>query len=81
MFPAVPTRNRTSGHANQTANCPLPEGSGKVTTAAKRVSTGDAIRRLAEKKTAPTYKAPRGNQKTDQRAVDYEVRRLESVLA
>ena len=56
-------------------------GERKVTTAAKRVSTGDAIRRLAEKKTAPTYRAPRGNQETDKRALDNEVRRLESVLA
>ena len=52
-----------------------------TTAAAKRVSTGDAIRELAEKKAAQAYRAPRGNQQTDKNALDYEVRRLESVLA
>ena len=52
-----------------------------ATAAAKRVSTGEAIKRLAEKKGgASAYKSPRGNQETDQRALEYEVRRLKSVL-
>jgi hypothetical protein len=51
-----------------------------ASAAPKRVSTGEALRRLADKKGAPTYKSPRGNQETDKRALEYERRRLESVL-
>jgi hypothetical protein len=51
------------------------------TAAAKRVSTGEAMRRLAEKQVAPAYKRPRGNQEPDPRSVEYERRRLEAILA
>ncbi len=49
--------------------------------AAQRVSTDEALKRLAQKKGASAYKSPRGNQELDPRALEYEVRRLESVLA
>jgi hypothetical protein len=53
-----------------------------ATAAPKRVSTGEARRRLAEKKdAAPAYKRPRGNQELDQRAMEHERRRLEAILA
>jgi hypothetical protein len=45
----------------------------------KRVSTGEAIRRLAAKEVAPAYKSPRGNQEQDQQAVEHERRRMELV--
>jgi hypothetical protein len=51
------------------------------TAAAKRVSTAEAIRRLAQKQVAPAHKRPRGNPEPDPRAMEYELRRLEAVLA
>jgi hypothetical protein len=50
------------------------------TAAATRVSTREAIRRLAQKRVAPAYKAPRGNQEPDPQAMEYELRRLEAIL-
>ena len=48
--------------------------------ASKRVSTNEALRRLAEKQVPPpAYKRPRGNQETDKKAM--ERARLEAILA
>jgi hypothetical protein len=53
-----------------------------MATAQKRVSTGEARKRLAAKKdVAPAYRSPRGNQQVDQRAIDHERGRLERILA
>ncbi|MFL5841032.1 MAG: hypothetical protein ACJ77Z_11350 [Thermoleophilaceae bacterium] len=49
--------------------------------AAKRVSTDEAMRRLAQKQVAPAYKGPRGNPEPDPQAMEYELRRLEAILA
>jgi hypothetical protein len=51
------------------------------TARAKRVSTGEALKRLAQKDVAPAYRSPRGNQKADNRAVEHERRKAESILA
>jgi hypothetical protein len=47
----------------------------------KRVSTGEAKKRLAEKEVQSAYKAPRGNQEPDRQALEHERRRLETLLA
>jgi hypothetical protein len=50
--------------------------------AAKRVSTSEALRRLAQKRVPPpAYKGPRANQETDKKALEYERARLEAILA
>jgi hypothetical protein len=46
----------------------------------RRVSTQEALRRLAEKDVAPAYKAPRGNQDLDRGMTDHSVDRLELVV-
>jgi hypothetical protein len=62
-------------HCNQWEECGLD-------TASKRVSTNEALRRLAQKQVPPpAYKGPRGNQETDKKAMDYERARLEAILA
>jgi hypothetical protein len=51
-------------------------------TAAKRVSTTEALRQLAQKQVPPpAYKGPRGNQKTDKDALDHARAKLEAILA
>jgi hypothetical protein len=53
-----------------------------MATAAKRVSTAEALRRLAQKQAPPpAYRRPRGNQEPDQKAMEYERARLEALLA
>jgi hypothetical protein len=53
-----------------------------MTTAAKRVSTAEALRRLAQKQVPPpAYRGPRGNQQQDKKAMEYERTRLEAILA
>jgi hypothetical protein len=52
-----------------------------MATAARRVSTGEALRQLAKKDVPPAYRGPRGNQALDKKALAYEVGRLEAVLA
>jgi hypothetical protein len=53
-----------------------------MSTAAKRVSTAEALRRLAQKQVPPqAYTRPRGNQEPDKRAMEYERARLEAILA
>jgi hypothetical protein len=77
MFHICPSRNGT----RETPASNRREAAMDIASAApKRVSTGEAMRRLADKKGAPAYKSPRGNQETDKRALEYERRRLESVL-
>ena len=50
--------------------------------ASKRVSTDEALRRLAQKQVPPpAYRGPRGNQETDKKAMEYERARLEAILA
>jgi hypothetical protein len=46
----------------------------------RRVSTSEAIRRLATKEVAPAYRAPRGNQELDRTMTDESVDRLELVI-
>lgn len=46
----------------------------------RRVSTEEALRRLAEKDVAPAYRAPRGNQEIDRGMTDHSVDRLELVM-
>jgi hypothetical protein len=53
-----------------------------MATAEKRVSTAEALRRLAQKQVPPpAYRAPRGNQVPDKKAIEYERSRLEAILA
>jgi hypothetical protein len=52
-----------------------------MATATKRVSTNEALRRLAQKQIPPpAYRGPRANQETDKKAMEYERARLEAIL-
>ncbi|MFL5895802.1 MAG: hypothetical protein ACJ76Z_11915 [Thermoleophilaceae bacterium] len=46
----------------------------------ERLSTEEALRRLAEKKVEPTYRAPRGNQELDEDMTASSVSRWELIL-
>ena len=46
----------------------------------RRVSTREALERLADKKVEPTYRGPRGNPETDQDMTASSVSRWELVL-
>jgi hypothetical protein len=45
-----------------------------------RISTKDALERLAAKEVAPAYRAPRGNQDLDRAMTDNSVDRLGQVM-
>ena len=52
-----------------------------MASATKRVSTDEAVKRLAQKQIPPpAYRGPRGNQETDKKAMEYERTRLEAIL-
>jgi hypothetical protein len=46
----------------------------------KRVSRNEALRRLAQKKVSPAYRAPRGNAELDREALNVSVGASERLL-
>ena len=54
---------------------------GENRSAVRRESTRVAIERLAAKRVAPAYRAPRGNQETDRDAMNYALAGLDRVVA